>query len=473
MTDTLLEGKAGIHAQSNAASSASIGFHAFVARLHFYVGLFVGPFILIAAVTGTLYVLTPQLENYIYREQLRAASLGTLQPLAEQVKAAEAFIGEGPKLFAVRPSTAPGWNTRVMFNQPELGESESRAIFVDPVTLAVKGDLVAYGTSGTLPFRAAIDYLHRNLMLGDFGRYYSELAASWLWIAALGGVLLWWWKRDIRRKQKKAKNIHLKTRRFHGQVGIWIAVGLLFLSATGMTWSQLAGGRIDQFRAGVGWTTPSVSTALNKVNESEQGHDAHQGHGSMPMSSGTGDVKNYVRQLDVVYLAARQAGIDSSMVEIRLPRSWDQGWVVREYDRSWPTHVDTIVLDPRNMSVISRADFETFPIIAKLIRWGIDLHMGVLFGVANQIVMVALGLSLIVMIVYGYRIWWQRRPPAGSMPRTLIASWYRLSVVQQIGVAVASVTIGWTLPLVGISLVAFLMIDFVRWQFAGQKPAVG
>ncbi len=92
-----------------------------------------------------------------------------------------------------------------MFTQPGLGESESRAIFIDPVTLAVKGDLVVYGTSGTLPFRAAIDYLHRNLMLGDFGRYYSELAASWLWIAALGGTLLWWWNRKIRRKQNKRK----------------------------------------------------------------------------------------------------------------------------------------------------------------------------------------------------------------------------------------------------------------------------
>jgi len=467
MTDMLLEGKGEAHVQHNATSSTSSGFHAFVTRLHFYVGLFVGPFILIATVTGTLYVLTPQLENYIYRDQLRTASLGTVQPLTEQVKVAEAYIGDGPRLFAVRPSAGPGWNTRVMFNQPGLGESESRAVFVDPVTLAVKGDLVAYGTSGTLPFRAAIDYLHRNLMLGNFGRYYSELAASWLWIAALGGVLLWWWKRDIRRKQQQTKNQHLKTRRFHGQVGIWIAVGLLFLSATGMTWSQLAGGRIDQFRAAVGWITPSVSTALNKATDSKQEHSAHQGHGDTSVPSSTSDVKDYVGQLDNVYLASRQAGLDSPMVEIRVPRSSDQGWLVREYDRSWPTQVDTIVLDPSDMGVISRADFETFPIIAKLIRWGIDLHMGILFGIANQIVMAGLGLALIVMIVYGYRIWWQRRPPAGSKPRTLIASWKRLSVAQQVGVVIASLAIGWALPLIGISLIAFLLVDYARWQLEG------
>jgi uncharacterized iron-regulated membrane protein len=39
-------------------------------RLHFYVGLFVGPFIFFAALTGTLYVATPQLENALYRHAL-------------------------------------------------------------------------------------------------------------------------------------------------------------------------------------------------------------------------------------------------------------------------------------------------------------------------------------------------------------------------------------------------------------------
>lgn len=38
-------------------------------RLHFYVGLFVGPFIFFAALTGTLYVATPQLENALYRHR--------------------------------------------------------------------------------------------------------------------------------------------------------------------------------------------------------------------------------------------------------------------------------------------------------------------------------------------------------------------------------------------------------------------
>ena len=39
-------------------------------RLHFYIGLFIAPFIFVAALTGTLYVLTPQLEQAIYHLSL-------------------------------------------------------------------------------------------------------------------------------------------------------------------------------------------------------------------------------------------------------------------------------------------------------------------------------------------------------------------------------------------------------------------
>ena len=169
---------------------------AFVARLHFYAGLFVGPFVLVAAITGTLYVATPQIETIVYRDQLTTTTTGAPSSLAAQVEAARAHIGEGPRFFAVRPAQGPGYTTRVMFTQAGLGESESRAIFVDPVSLEVRGDLIAYGTSGTLPFRTKLDYLHRNLMLGEPGRNYSELAASWLWAVVLGGVLLWCWRRN-------------------------------------------------------------------------------------------------------------------------------------------------------------------------------------------------------------------------------------------------------------------------------------
>ena len=53
-------------ADTGRAFALSSEFKAFIARLHFYAGLFVGPFILIAALTGTLYVLTPQIAMSVF-----------------------------------------------------------------------------------------------------------------------------------------------------------------------------------------------------------------------------------------------------------------------------------------------------------------------------------------------------------------------------------------------------------------------
>jgi uncharacterized iron-regulated membrane protein len=465
MTDMTLS-RTGGDADASAARSTDTSFKAFITRLHFYVGLFVGPFVLIAAITGTLYVLTPQIEQYIYRDQLLTASTGEAQPLAAQAEAARKFIGEGPRLFAVRPAPTPGQTTRVMFTEPGLGDSESRAIFVDPETLAIKGDLIVYGTSGILPFRTKLDYLHRSLLLGEFGRYYSELAASWLWVATLGGVLLWWWRRTARKADLRKTSPAMRTRRLHGLVGVWIAVGLVFLSITGLTWSQWTGDRIDELRAALGWVTPSVSLDLQDAASAPAGE--HADHVRPAVAPDANPQDGYAAQLDQIYAVTRAAAIRSGMIEIRPPRSAEKAWMVREYDRSWPTRVDTIAIDPRSMAVTSRADFETFPIVAKLVRWGIDLHMGILFGVASQIVMAALGMGLIFTIVYGYRIWWQRRPAPGSMPRTLIQSWTRLSAVAKGVVIVVAAALGWALPVLGISLAAFLAVDLVRWQ--ASKP---
>lgn len=454
-------------AADGAATAASLhsrptasALHAVLLRLHFYIGLFVGPFILVAALTGTLYVLTPQIESHLYAAQLYNHSQGEARPLADQVAAAQAVIGAQARLFAVRPAKAPGWNTRVMFSQPGLGDSESRAIFVDPVSLHIKGDLIVYGTSGVLPLRTTLDYLHRNLMLGELGRNYSELAASWLWLGALGGVWLWWRGRQRRAAGKARAARALTTRRLHTLVGLWIVLGLVFFSATGLTWSRWAGERVSQMRTQLGWITPSVSTQLQPGAPamSMGEHADHMGAHGMSMP-GASDPARF----DMVQQIARAGGIDAAEIEIRPPRASNQAWVVREVDRSWPTQVDTVAIDADRMAITSRADFAGFPLIAKLIRWGVDAHMGVLFGVVNQILMALFGVALTGLIVLGYVMWWRRRPAAGASLAPLVQAVLRLAPVQRVTLAVLALLLGWSLPLMGVSLLLFLLVDVIRY----------
>lgn len=431
-------------------------------RLHFYIGLFIGPFIFAAALTGTLYVATPQLESWLYQNALRGTLSGEKQPLSAQITVATEAIQGNLRLHAVRPGILAGDTTRVMFIDPNLGESETRAIFVDPVTLSVKGDLPVYGTSGILPLRQWIDYAHRSLLLGSVGRLYSELAASWMWVAALGGIALWSMTRPRRRINNKMQN----SRRLHVSLGWALLVGMLIFSATGLTWSQWAGGNVDKMRAAFGWLTPQVNTQLESAVPAV--HDSHAEHhmGSKMMGEAASPLR--VEEFDKILLAARAAGLDAGKLEIRPPSDPGRAWTVNEIDRSWPTQVDAVAIEGSTMRIVDRTHFSDFPLMAKLTRWGVDFHMGILFGLVNQLLLIAFGTALCVMIVVGYRLWWIRRPAraAANPANTLIQAWFGLAWPARLLTAVIAVLLGVALPLMGGSLALCLAVDYLRWRAA-------
>ena len=435
---------------------------ALLIRLHLYVGLLVGPFIFFAALSGLVYALTPQLENQLYAQQLFTNSRGTALPLAEQVRVAKAQVGNSATLSAVRPAPGPGTTTRVMFRTADSAESESRALFVDPVSGEIRGDLLVYGTSGVLPLRTWLDQLHRSLLLGEPGRLYSELAASWLWVAALGGLALWVVKRRRTAANPRASGL----RQLHATLGLWLLIGLLFFSATGLTWSRWAGGNIGVARAAMGMSTPSVSTKLAGRGEAPAAEHAH--HAGMTMA-GTVSESGDPILFDQVLGAARAAGIDADKLEIAPASGPDRAWTVTEIDRSWPTQVDAVAIDPRTLRVTDRIDFATFALAAKLTRWGIDAHMGSLFGLANQLLLAATALGLATLVAMGYLMWWRRRRTAR-----------RVGVLQAFGVlspraramtVVVAVLFGICLPVLGASLLLFLLVEALLDGLARLREA--
>jgi uncharacterized iron-regulated membrane protein len=418
-------------------------------RLHFYIGVFVGPFLLVAAASGIAYALSPQLDSMFYAKALYTDQRGPSLPLARQVEIAEGYLEHEGTLQAVRPSPGEGLTTRVQFSEPYLRPSESRAIFVDPVSGQVLGDHVVYGTSGVLPIRGLIDQFHRGLLLGNVGRLYSELAASWLWVAALGGLALW---AIQRRRGTRAPRAPL--RRWHARAGLFLLVGLLFFSATGLTWSQYAGDKIGVLRSYYGWSTPSVSTALGAADEMPMGeHAEHMMHHS-PSDPFVIDPAAF----DGVLAAARAAGIDAALIEIRPAQAADKAWAVSEIDRRWPTQVDAVSIDPNDMRVVDHVRFEDYPLAAKLTRWGIDLHMGVLFGLPNQLLLSVFAFGLMVMVGLGYMMWWRRRPTMHAYQGPL-RTFMALGLLAKVTVLSLSVVLGYCLPVLGASLVLFIAID--------------
>jgi uncharacterized iron-regulated membrane protein len=161
------------------------------------------------------------------------------------------------------------------------------------------------------------------------------------------------------------------------------------------------------------------------------------------------------------------------MIEIGLPAEHGAAWTVTEIKRSWPTEVDAVAVDADTGAVVDEVRFADYPLMAKLARWGIDAHMGVLFGVANQLVLVAFGVGMITLIGLGYRMWWLRRPTRGRGWRLVPRGQLRGAAWPAVIVAVVlAVVLGWFAPLLGVSLLAFLVIDalLARRSRSVQSP---
>ncbi|WP_068278614.1 PepSY-associated TM helix domain-containing protein [Aldersonia kunmingensis] len=449
-----------------------------ILRLHFYAGILIAPFLIVATISGGLYALAPTLEKVVYREYLHVDSTGPAMPMAEQVRAAQQ-VQPGLALNAVRPAPQPGDTTRVLFTDPSLGESERRAVFIDPVTAQPLGDLVVYGSSSALPIRTWISQLHRHLHLGEPGRIYSELAASWLWVVALGGCYLWFARYRTSRARKgstvrlwtldRTSKARVRTLNWHGVVGLWLAVGLVFLSATGLTWSRYAGENITDLRSALNWKTPAVETALGGAETAPTSGGGHDGHGAAQHRvADPAELANRIDELDSVLAVAARNGV-SNAVESTIPADTATAFKVTETRQPWQFATDSIAIDGASGTVADVVRFADWPFAAKLTTWGIALHMGLLFGLANQIALALLAVGLLTVIVRGYVMWWQRRPVrgpgrVGRAPAR--GGLRRIGPVPLTAVIVGTVFVGWYVPLLGISVAAFLALDLVvgRWQ---------
>ncbi|MFG2375219.1 PepSY-associated TM helix domain-containing protein [Streptomyces sp. NPDC048504] len=424
------------------------GFGALLVRLHFYAGVLVAPFLLVAAVTGLLYTFTPQLDSFVYGKELHVSHAGgSVRPLSEQVAAARAEHPTGT-LTAVRPGSGDD-TTQVDFALPQLGEN-AHTVYVDPYTGKVRGQLTTWYAD--TPVKTWLDAFHRNLHLGTIGRYYSEIAASWLWVLVLGGLILWWRRqrgnRTARRlllPERGTKKGVRRTRNWHAVTGVWLAIGLLGLSATGLTWSRYAGANfgeaLDALRSG----TPGVSTTLTEAKGSAAAKSADPS------------------EIDGVLQAARGDGL-SGTVEIAVPADGTTAWTVTQTRNLWPVGRDSVAVDASTDTVVDRVNFADWPVLSKLTRWGINAHMGTLFGIFNQIALALLAIGLISVILWGYRMWWQRRPTRADR-RALLGTppargaWRGLpSRTVAIGIVVVA-AVGWVIPLFGIPLAIFLVVD--------------
>ncbi|MDM8348142.1 PepSY domain-containing protein [Pseudomonas sp. sp1636] len=443
-------------------------------RWHFYAGLFVIPFLILLSLTGIIYLFKPQLDQLMYADLLQV-------PVAEQRLSADqqwAVIQQAypqATLQQYLPPVAEGRSAQFVVDS----EGQGLNLFVDPYRGRVLGSQDAQNN-----LQAIARALHGELMIGTLGDRLVELAAGWGIVLLVSGLYLWWprgsggagvvWPRLASRGR-------LFWRDLHAVSGFWGSLLLLFMLLTGMTWTGFWGaqfaGAWNHFPAAMWEDVPKSTQLAGSLNNSTRQtvawavettplpvsdpHAAHNGQAASAASAAGVPAAQIGLQRVVDTASAR--GVQPGY-SITLPKGVEGVYSVALFADD-PRNDATLHLDQYSGAVLADVRWQDYGVVAKTVETGVVLHEGKLFGLANQLVMLAVCLLVLLSAVSGLVLWWKRRPAGrfGVPPlRHDLPRWKAAIVIMLL--------LGAAFPLVGASLLLIWALDWLLFSRLGSTP---
>ncbi|HEX7933268.1 MAG TPA: PepSY domain-containing protein [Paraburkholderia sp.] len=457
-------------------------------RWHFYAGLFVMPFLIVLAITGTLYCFQPQIEPLLYPKLLVVEQQSTPR-ISEDLLLARARAAMPPAALAVTAAitNSPESSAEFVFR---LADGDKQSVYLNPYSGEILGTL-----SADRRFMQVDRMLHRKLLLGKPGELLMELAACWTLVMIGTGVALWWPRAASTVRDALVPCLTLKGRplwkNIHAVMGIWLALGAVLFVLSGLPWSGSWG---KQFKAlataanlgappGTWGGLPLRSALPHATSGHAKGANAdgttiaeHEGHTAQtdsmpgmvmddlplpqtPWAVGNARVPasadaKAATALPLGHIVAQAAWLGvTSGYSIALPMS-STGVYTVSYFPADPKLERTIYMDQYSGAVLKDIRYEDYGAVSKAVSYGTSLHMGRYFGAANQILCAAISLGLAAMAVTGYVMWWKRRPQ-----RSLGAPSREKAAPPMRGWKTSLILLGIVFPLMGATLVAVWLAD--------------
>lgn len=447
-------------------------FYRTVWRWHFYAGLFVIPFMLILAITGIIYLFKPQLDAAMYPNLMFVTPTASTLSYTGQVQAVESAYPDAT-VTQITPSVANNRSTEVLIT---TADQRNLMVFVDPHTGQVLGD-----RNEDNNLQAIARKIHGELLIGKLGDYLVELAACWGLVLLISGLYLWWPRRRfavlgtlIPRLWSQNKRIFWRDLHavpgFYGilLIGFLILTGLPWTGFWGETFAQVWGrfpdqmwdnvpqstvltGSLNQRGQVVPWAVEQLPMPQSMPQSAVLVSSNHSGHSDAGLATSQRDRIS----LDSIVQLAQAQGAPPGY-SVSLPQGETGVYTVSAFPAD-PTQEVTMHIDQYSGAVLADVRWQDYDLVPKAVEMGTAIHMGKYFGLANQLLMLVAALIVMLLSVTGAIMWWQRRPRESG----LIGAPAMPAHVQSWRVPLAIVAIlGLTFPLVGLSLVIVLLLDY-------------
>jgi len=433
--------------QDSGATASSL--YRAIWRWHFFAGLVAIPFMLLLAVTGGLYLFKDEIDNTVFATRNVVAVQGTaLSAEAVIAAAAQAVPGGVPAIYRDPPRAD---SSAVVTLGTEAGDVK---VFVDPYSGGILDEVAA-----DQEFSWVVKKIHSMEYFGTTLNRVIEAMGGFAIVLIVSGIYLWW---PRGRSGGVATLRWLPGRRvlwrdLHAVTGAYAGAVMLLLAVSGMPWSGVWGGQVNAWATqfGLGYppgawdNVPTSDLHLQHVVE-KSGWTVE--NSPVPQSApapaahpiGPNRAVAIVRGLNVapgfeLALPATPDGVYSATI---FPDSLADQRIV---------HIDQY--SGRPLVDLSFADYGP---VAKAIEWGVNVHMGQEWGRANQVLMAATCLAIVVMSVAAIVMWWKRRPKGriGVPP-------YPADKRVYTGLWLAALAVGVLFPVTGIGILLMLAVDML------------
>jgi len=352
-------------------------------RWHFWSAVVFAPLIVIASVTGGIFVWAQEIEGWLLRD------LKHVPPSEERVgydAMIEAARSEVSGTFlTLEWSGRKGESAEVYL---EDAQSRVRAVWVNPHT----GEALGWKFRDRL-FTSQIRDLHRFLWSGVPGGYAVELATSWTIMLTLSGVVLWWNGRSKNREQWKLfrrRKPYILWRNWHSVPAVWLSAFLIIVLVTGLSFSNGAGGL---------WKATSAAG------------------GAFPeeyVKPPTYDTERKRLDYETLVRKARIPDAHPYTTIVNFPESARVPWILHGDRRAKPWTLEVTWINPVSGEVIERAGFGGMSPVAQGFVAAYALHVGWIGGFWTKVLATLLCVLLVFLVVSGVVMWWLRRPAGRS-----------------------------------------------------------
>ncbi|TDF35809.1 PepSY domain-containing protein [Alteromonadaceae bacterium M269] len=443
-------------------------------RWHFFAGIMVIPFAILLAATGSIYLFKPQIENYI-ENQINQGSISDKQNIVSSNRLVSQISGANPnasfRSYTLSKSNDPSVEI-------EFQENGTRYVYwVDQ-----HDGSVLKKEAKQEQFLNVIRDLHGELLSGNNGSYIVELMASWMIVLVVTGLYLWWPKgkpgtsailtlKQFLLPSLSNTSTREKYKRLHGAVGLWVSFMILILLLTGLPWTQVWGDGFDRVQAAMNWTssTSAQARALESKKPLNDGlslweRTREDEDKQVALES---SITNQLQAISMQQIITQVSALNlEHPIVVQPPRGEKGVWTVRSRTANRSARV-TVHYDQWTGEELMRANFSDAHPVSQAVSYGIALHEGALFGVLNQILGLVTTLGVITLSITGAVMWWSRRPngqlaapkkPKGyAVPRGVVAITFGLAIF---------------LPMVAISLIVALILDFSYQKLSNGREQV-